>query len=1026
MLDEIEKLKQEKQNIYEDYQEYFNLALDQEEELRYQEDELERSKRQIYDAQLEVRYITEDRDLAYKDIKDLEDELADARIMIHDLRNRQLTVVVNKDGKHVNAANADRLTRELERYKDVDEQLELLHEDFVEMESKWVAEEKRKRYFEQMAMTEEKKCREMQQQLYMMITNELTPATLKEKIVSEKPETLEDLPKLTGSQLNALLTLFVAAGALPEDKVPKHSEVFTLAELQKSGQYTPDQVASLLTGNVNFYGSTHQQAGVSPAMSPGSLVLTGGAGSSPAGALSPGGTHVLGGGSPAAGFVSGSTQGSPVGPGARGFPAPVTNPAGRFVGLAPGLVYTDKPELFDAAGMNMQAVQMPSSLPAGMNLVSDEMLARAQNAAASGAPPAPPKPVTPGVPAPVPPPAPKPPPAVKPPPAPAAPPAPRPPPMAPAAPPAPPPPNAPPVPKGAPPAPPPPNAPPIGAPPAPRPPNAPPPPAPPPLTAPLGVDNRLLATSEEGKPPGPPGAGGRPGAFVPRGRLEDLKNRKGRKNRTSNVVKKKTLNFGPTKPLKVFNWVKLPEAKAANSIWKDVDEVDMIHMLNLDEIDELFQSRKHVKKEGGDGKKKTLTIVDAKRAQNFTILLKKFKKTNEELIDIVIYCDKDNIISLDMWEQLLRYIPTKEEVQMLKDLDPDPDVIASLNRADRFFHSAVSIYHYEERIQAVNFMKKFDERIKTIKPKIRALVKASTEVVKSDKLKQLLTLILGFGNYFNFGKRGNAVGFKMETLTKICDTKATDNKLTLMVYLVETIEVIFPELDDYIDDILHVPIAAKVALAELKQDVTELQAGYRLLTKECEHMNKNPQLKGAQRFQTRFNVFLADIRETMEELEQMMGDMKKKYTLATSHFAENSSIEPETFFGYFNTFIQQYRDAKDVITKKREEEERKKKKQLAAEAHSAASSPTPRSSRPISPIIFSSPNSPIPEDLIVDLLPSLEALEQQDHDLMMNDLFALAPDSGEGSNSPQLGTGSMRRRRKRKDVTNVKTLDRER
>ena len=39
---------------------------------------------------------------------------------------------------------------------------------------------------------------------------------------------------------------------------------------------------------------------------------------------------------------------------------------------------------------------------------------------------------------------------------------------------------------------------------------------------------------------------------------------------------------------------------------------------------------------------------------------------------------------------------------------------------------------------------------------------------------------------------------------------------------------------------------------------------------------------------------------------QMMGDMKKKYTIATSHFAEASSVEPEVFFGYFNTFMLQY------------------------------------------------------------------------------------------------------------------------
>ena len=41
------------------------------------------------------------------------------------------------------------------------------------------------------------------------------------------------------------------------------------------------------------------------------------------------------------------------------------------------------------------------------------------------------------------------------------------------------------------------------------------------------------------------------------------------------MIKKKTLTFGPTKPLKVFNWAKLPDAKAANSIWKDVDEIDV-------------------------------------------------------------------------------------------------------------------------------------------------------------------------------------------------------------------------------------------------------------------------------------------------------------------------------------------------------------------------------------------------------------------------------------------------------------------
>lgn len=77
-------------------------------------------------------------------------------------------------------------------------------------------------------------------------------------------------------------------------------------------------------------------------------------------------------------------------------------------------------------------------------------------------------------------------------------------------------------------------------------------------------------------------------------------------------------------------------------------------------------------------------------------------------------------------------------------------------------------------------------------------------------------------------------------------------------------------------------------------------------------------------FQQQFAGFLKEIADTMTDLEQMMGDMKKKYTIATSHFAESSNAEPETFFGYFNTFIMQYNDAKEILVKKREEAERKK------------------------------------------------------------------------------------------------------
>ena len=53
----------------------------------------------------------------------------------------------------------------------------------------------------------------------------------------------------------------------------------------------------------------------------------------------------------------------------------------------------------------------------------------------------------------------------------------------------------------------------------------------------------------------------------------------------------------------------------------------------------------------------------------------------------------------------------------------------------------------------------------------------------------MLELILAFGNYMNRGQRGNAVGFKLNSLTRIADTKSSCNKsLTLLHFIATTCE----------------------------------------------------------------------------------------------------------------------------------------------------------------------------------------------------------------------------------------------
>lgn len=59
---------------------------------------------------------------------------------------------------------------------------------------------------------------------------------------------------------------------------------------------------------------------------------------------------------------------------------------------------------------------------------------------------------------------------------------------------------------------------------------------------------------------------------------------------------------------------------------------------------------------------------------------------------------------------------------------------------------------------------------------LSALSLASQEVVQSGALRQLLEVVLAFGNYMNKGQRGNASGFKVSSLNKLADTKSSIDK----------------------------------------------------------------------------------------------------------------------------------------------------------------------------------------------------------------------------------------------------------
>ena len=113
------------------------------------------------------------------------------------------------------------------------------------------------------------------------------------------------------------------------------------------------------------------------------------------------------------------------------------------------------------------------------------------------------------------------------------------------------------------------------------------------------------------------------------------------------------------------------------------------------------------------------------------------------------------VITMVTCKQLLKYVPTSEEKELLNGHSEEYNKFA---KADRFLYEMSQIHHYKERIVCLFYKKKFNERMGEVIPTIEAVLMASKEVSRSRRLRKMLEVLLAFGNYMNKGSRGNAYG----------------------------------------------------------------------------------------------------------------------------------------------------------------------------------------------------------------------------------------------------------------------------
>ncbi|XP_006864659.1 PREDICTED: disheveled-associated activator of morphogenesis 1 isoform X1 [Chrysochloris asiatica] len=444
-----------------------------------------------------------------------------------------------------------------------------------------------------------------------------------------------------------------------------------------------------------------------------------------------------------------------------------------------------------------------------------------------------------------------------------------------------------------------------------------PPPPPPPL--PNGMTPPPAPPLPPGGPPPPPGPPPLGGIMPPPGAPLGL------------ALKKKNIPQ-PTNALKSFNWCKLPENKLEGTVWTEIDDTKVFKILDLEDLERTFSAYQRQQKEAdaiddtlsSKFKVKELSVIDGRRAQNCNILLSRLKLSNDEIKRAILTMDEQEDLPKDMLEQLLKFVPEKSDIDLLEEHKHELDRMA---KADRFLFEMSRINHYQQRLQSLYFKKKFAERVAEVKPKVEAIRSGSEEVFSSSALKQLLEVVLAFGNYMNKGQRGNAYGFKISSLNKIADTKSSiDKNITLLHYLITIVEKKYPKVLNLNEELQDIPEAAKVNMTELDKEISTLRSGLKAVETELEYQKSQSPQPG-DKFVSVVSQFITVASFSFSDVEDLLAEAKDLFAKAVKHFGEEAGkIQPDEFFGIFDQFLQAVSEAKqenENMRKRKEEEERR-------------------------------------------------------------------------------------------------------
>lgn len=391
-----------------------------------------------------------------------------------------------------------------------------------------------------------------------------------------------------------------------------------------------------------------------------------------------------------------------------------------------------------------------------------------------------------------------------------------------------------------------------------------------------------------------------------------------------------------------------------NTLWGSLEEPDIV---NTKEFEDLFskatlQPKKKPLADTYEKKAKTKKIVkmlDGKRSQAVGILISSLHLDMKDIQQALLNVD-NSVVDLETIEALYENRATNDEMEMIKKHieSSKDDETKVLDKPEQFLYELSQIPDFKGRAHCIIFQSTFLDTIASIRRKVETVSSVCKELLECPSLKDILGLVLAFGNYMNGGNRtrGQADGFGLEILPKLKDVKSRDNRMNLVDYVVlyylrnfdehaGTDKSVFPlpEPQDFFQ-------AAQVKFDDLTKDTKKLKKDLTACEKNVETVCRNSSEEHMQPFKSKMEGFITAAQKDHSTEEDRLNTAQKRFVDVAKYFG----LKPKTgekevtpsyifmlWFEFCTDFKNTWKKQSKIISKERLKEAQENIKKITAD-----------------------------------------------------------------------------------------------